>query len=427
MEVIKVIGGRSLKGDIYISGSKNASLPLMVCSLLTEDKLTLSNIPHLADIITMNHLLLNHGCKLKIDGSNYDKFLGNTIIFDGSNINNLTAPYDIVSKMRASILVVGPLLARFGNAKVSLPGGCAIGSRPVDIHLDALTKMGAQIDISEGYILAKVKGKLQGAEINFAKASVGATENILMAATLAEGTTVINNAAREPEIVELAKCLKAMGAKIKGEGSSRIEIIGVESLHGANYKVAPDRIEAGTYAIAAAITDGEITLKNIDISVLENIENILKNCGVELNTTQDGVLVKRAGDKIFSVDLKTDTYPGFSTDMQAQMVALMCIAEGTSTVTENIFENRFMHVAELNRMGAKISLDGNVAKICGPIKFKAAQVMATDLRASVSLILAALAAEGETTISRIYHLDRGYEHIESKLANCGAVIQRISK
>jgi len=425
MDVIKINGGIPLKGSIQVSGSKNSTLPLMAASLLTPENLILSNIPHLLDIVTMCNLLVNHGVKLTLDGSNLsNKYSGRTLLLNGSSITNFLAPYDIVRKMRASVLVLGPLLARFGQAKVSLPGGCAIGTRPIDIHIDALKEMGAQINLCSGYVEATCDGNLKGAKINFSKASVGATENILMAAALAEGRTIITNAAREPEIIDLANCLNAMGAKITGAGESKIEITGVKELHGASHKVIADRIEAATYAIAAIITGGEITLKGITLDLLDNIIAELEECGAKITKTKDGIKIK--GPKVIKpVNVITEPFPGFSTDFQAQFMALMCVANGESTITENIFENRFMHVGELQRMGAEINVAGSSAHVTGIKRFKGAQVMATDLRASVSLVLAGLVAEGETTINRVYHIDRGYEHVEEKLASCGANIYRI--
>ena len=424
MEIIKIRGGKPLIGKIQVSGSKNSTLPIMAASLLTNDNLVLSNVPHLIDIATMSNLLLNHGTEFILDGFISQKNIGRTIILNSSNITNLIAPYDIVRKMRASVLVLGPLLSRFGKAKVSLPGGCAIGTRPIDLHLEALRAMGAEISLENGYVEASVKGKLKGANINFSKVSVGATENIIMAATLAEGKTVLSNAAREPEIVDLINCLIAMGAKIKGAGESIIEIEGVDSLHGAQHSVIGDRIEAATYAIAAAITKGSITLTGISSDLLANIFDQLLNCGVRITEDSEGIHIL-ASEEINSIDITTQVFPGFSTDVQAQFMALMCLADGTSMITENIFENRFMHVSELNRMGADISINGNIALVKGVKKFKGAEVMATDLRASVSLVLAGLVAEGETIINRIYHIDRGYEYIEEKLSSCGADIERV--
>jgi UDP-N-acetylglucosamine 1-carboxyvinyltransferase len=426
MDVFRIKGGTSLKGSIIVGGSKNASLPIMAASLLTDDTLTLSNVPNLTDIITMTHLLINHGIKVTIDGANGNKF-GKTIKLTGGSINNFESPYEIVRKMRASILVLGPLLAKYKKAKVSLPGGCAIGTRPVDLHLWALEKLGAQIRLEDGYIFAETKGRLVGTEIEFKKISVGATENILMAATLAIGRTIIKNAAMEPEIIDLASCLVSMGAKISGAGTDTIIIDGVDELHGANHTIIPDRIEAGTYAIAAAITGGEIELTGVKTSILGGLLNEMNAAGVSINESPNGIIVKRKNCHINACPISTREYPGFSTDMQAQFMALMSISNGVCEISETIFENRFMHVAELCRMGANIKVNGNIATITGVEKLKSAEVMATDLRASVSLVLAALIAEGESTINRVYHIDRGYEFIEEKLKSCGAQIARIKK
>lgn len=426
MDTIRVIGGRPLKGTIKIGGAKNAALPLMAASLLTEGVLELSNLPHLMDITTMANLLVQHGVDFKIDGtSDSEGPIGRVVSLQASNITNLKAPYDIVRKMRASVLVLGPLLSRFGEANVSLPGGCAIGTRPINMHIKALEQMGADIVLEEGYVHAKVKGRLKGAEIQFDKVSVGATENVLMAATLAEGTTIISNAALEPEVVDLAHCLKAMGANIEGEGTDKITIRGVDALHGASYAVIADRIEAGSYMVAAAITDGELLLEGIDLDIMGATVQKLREAGVSIEEESRGIRVKRAGKTIKSVDATTQPYPGFATDMQAQLMALMVVADGTSMLHETIFENRFMHVPELARMGADITVEGHTAIIKGVKSLKGAKIMATDLRASVSLVIAALAAEGETFINRVYHIDRGYERIEEKLAACGALIERI--
>jgi UDP-N-acetylglucosamine 1-carboxyvinyltransferase len=425
MDKILIKGGRKLNGKIQISGSKNAALPLMASSLLTEDTLTLSNMPCLADIITMNNLLAQHGVDVNNNGC-ADGKLHDVIKLNASKIINKTAPYDIVRKMRASVLVLGPLLARFGEAIVSLPGGCAIGTRPIDLHLMALREMGAEIELKDGYIHAWSKGKLQGAKINFEKISVGATENVLMAATLAEGVTILNNAALEPEVTDLANCLIKMGAKIKGIGTNTLEIEGVKELHGANYSVIADRIEAGTYAVAAAIAGGEVELVNITPELIDNVTDKLAATGATIVPTSDGIKITRQDKDIKPVDIDTQPYPGFPTDMQAQFMALMTIADGASTINENIFENRFMHAPEINRMGANINVSGNTAVVKGVKNLYGAEVMATDLRASVSLVLAGLAAEGETTINRVYHIDRGYERIEEKLSACGAEIKRVS-
>ncbi|MCH2037256.1 MAG: UDP-N-acetylglucosamine 1-carboxyvinyltransferase [Rickettsiales bacterium] len=419
-------GGIPLFGQITIGGSKNAALPLMAASLLTDETLTLSNLPHLADISTMANLLIQHGVDFRINGCD-DNLGSNARVIDmnAASIHNRTAPYDIVRKMRASVLVLGPLLARFGEATVSLPGGCAIGTRPIDLHLMAFEKLGATIDLTEGYIHASAPNGLKGNEITFDKVSVGATENTLMAASLAEGETIINNAAREPEVVDLAKCLIAMGADISGEGSDQIIIKGVAKLHGINYSVIPDRIEAGSYAIAAAITGGEIELLGITDSDISSYRQTLEDAGIVFTPTEKGISVSRNLDNVKDIiDVNTEPYPGFPTDMQAQLMTYLATIPGTWKITEHIFENRYMHVPELCRMGANITIQSNTSIIEGVLKLNAAQVMATDLRASVSLVLAGLAAEGETTINRVYHIDRGYEWIEDKLSACGAKIER---
>ena len=426
MDKIKVTGGKPLKGSAVISGSKNAALPIMTASILTEDDLELSNIPYLVDVTTMNKLLLQHGVELCVNGNEIkDNEIGNSIIFNGSKINNYVAPYDIVRKMRASVIVLGPLLARFGHAKVSLPGGCAIGSRPVDLHLKGLEALGANICIDNGYIIADAPNGLTGSEIEFAKVSVGATENIMMAATLASGTTIIKNAAREPEIVDLAKCLKSMGAEIKGEGTDTMTIVGKRKLHGASHRVIADRIEAGTFAAMCGAAGGNILLENIDASIFEHVAEYFKMAGVSIKQTSDGVLIEREKDRLEPIDIETCPYPGFPTDMQAQFMAMLLTAKGNSTIKESIFENRFMHVPELNRMGADISLNGSIANIKGVEKLYGAEVMATDLRASVSLIIAALSTDTETTVNRVYHIDRGYEFIEQKLSKLGVNISRV--
>lgn len=423
MDRIRITGGFPLNGRIKISGAKNAALPLMAACLLSDEELTLTNLPHLADIMTMTNLLAQHGVKLTLTDLD-----GGALCFDASRIFNLKAPYDIVRKMRASILVLGPLLARFGKAKVSLPGGCAIGTRPVDLHLSALEKMGAEIKIKEGYIVAFTKGgkKLKGAEIVFPKVTVGGTENILMAATLAEGRTVIKNAAREPEITDLAECLIKMGAKIKGLGTDTLIVDGVERLHSATHKVIADRIEAASYAIAAAITRGRIELTGISLNLLSAVAHVLIDIGVTITETEDGFITDAQDAFLIGTDVMTEPYPGFPTDVQAQLTALLTTVSGASLVTESIFENRFMHVPELARMGANINVHGvSSAIIRGVPRLSGAEVMATDLRASMGLVLAGLAAEGETVVNRVYHLDRGYEHLEDKLSSCGAHIERL--
>lgn len=425
MDRIRVEGGKRLEGEVTISGAKNAVLPLMVASMLSDKPLLLKNLPYLMDITTMAHLLVHHGVKLELDGISGPVSKGGRMIsLCGSEITSLEAPYDIVRKMRASVLVLGPLLARFGEAKVSLPGGCAIGSRPIDLHLRALEQMGAKIKLEEGYVHATVKGRLKGAEINFEKVSVGATENILMAAVLADGVTTIKNAAKEPEVGDLANCLIAMGAEIEGIGTATLKVKGKPLLHGAEYRVIPDRIEAGTYMVAAAMTGGEIELHDARPEDMEAVIEKLTHTGTKVTRT-DGGLVVQGIAKPKAVDLVTNPYPSFPTDMQAQFMALACISQGASVITETIFENRFMHVSELRRMGADITIDGHTAVVRGVKKLTGAEVMATDLRASVSLILAALAAEGESIINRVYHLDRGYERIEEKLSLCGARVHRL--
>jgi UDP-N-acetylglucosamine 1-carboxyvinyltransferase len=424
MDKVRVTGGNPLVGVIDISGAKNAALPLMAASLLSAGPLKLFNMPHLVDIATMANLLVQHGVGFELDGvSKQGGSSGQVITLNAENITSFEAPYSIVRKMRASVLVLGPLLARFGQAKVSLPGGCAIGTRPIDLHLKALEQMGAVIELEEGYINAHVKGRLKGADIYFDKVSVGASENILMAATLADGQTIMRNAAKEPEVTDLANCLVAMGAKIEGIGTDTLVINGVKKLHGAEYSVISDRIEAGTYMIAAAITDGDIEIRGIDADIMRSTIAKLEEAGVSITETKDGMRVKRKNGGIHSVNVTTEPYPGFPTDMQAQFMALMCIADGTSIINETIFENRYMHVSELSRMGADIVVEGHTAIVKGK-PLKAAEIMATDLRASVSLVLAALVADGTTKIGRMYHIDRGYERIEEKLAVVGADIDR---
>ena len=426
MDKIRVIGGNPLKGTVKISGAKNAALPLMAACLLTKETVRLSNLPHLVDISTMVNLLIQHGVDFKLDGCAEDGgHTGEVILLKAANIDNFEAPYDIVRKMRASVLVLGPLLARYGKAKVSLPGGCAIGTRPIDLHLDALEKMGASIELKDGYIDAKVEGKLKGAEINFAKISVGATENILMAATLADGVTTLNNAAKEPEITDLANCLIKMGADIKGVGTNTLIITGVNELKGADYPIICDRIEAGTYMIAAAITGGDLNISGANWDIMQSTIDKLSEAGVLIEKNGDDIRVCRSGKDIKAVDAVTEAYPGFPTDMQAQLMSLLTVAKGESVIDETIFENRFMHVSELVRMGADITVDGSKAIIKGVDSLKSAEIMATDLRASVSLVLSALVAEGETVINRMYHIDRGYERIEEKLSAVGASIERI--
>ena len=427
MDRIRIRGGNPLFGTISIGGAKNAALPLMAASLLTSQKLTLSNLPHLVDITTMVHLLAELGVAISMDGnvSNGGNF-GRALTLMASEPVQKIAPYDLVRKMRASVLVLGPLLARWGQATVSLPGGCAIGTRPVDIHLGAFKALGAEIELKEGYIKAHAKKGLKGANILFPSVSVGATENVMMAATLAEGETQISNAAREPEVGDLANCLVAMGANIEGIGTDTLKVTGVSELKGANHEVIPDRIETGTYAVAAAMTGGDIILKGTRLELLNALADVLAKAGVEIAGNGTTVRVRRVNSSLKGTDLMTEPYPGFPTDMQAQVMALLAIADGASTITETIFENRFMHVPELCRMGADINVYGSSAIVRGVPTLSGAQLMATDLRASVSLVLAGLAANGETFVNRVYHLDRGYERVEEKLAACGAEIERIS-
>lgn len=424
MDSIRIKGGQTLKGKIHISGAKNAALPLLASCLLTDETLTLANVPHLADIVTMSNLLGQLGIDIALNGTAAGAQAGQVMEFKAATLTGITAPYDLVRKMRASILVLGPLLARAGEAKVSLPGGCAIGSRPVDLHVSALQKLGAQITLDNGYIHARAPEGLRGAEIIFPMVTVTGTENIMMAATLAKGETTIVNAAREPEVVDLAHCLVAMGAQIEGIGSDRLRITGKAKLRAARHNVVPDRIEAGTFAMAAAITNGEVELIGAKLEHLNSVATILAEAGVDITETSEGLRVSRING-LQGVDVMTEPYPGFPTDLQAQMMALMCVANGASMITETIFENRFMHVPELKRMGANITVHNSSALVRGIPILTGAEVMATDLRASVSLALAGLAARGETILNRIYHLDRGYERLEEKLAACGANIERI--
>ena len=422
MDSILVKGNGALSGTIPIAGAKNACLTLMPATLLSEEPLTLTNAPRLSDIATMTQLLRSLGAEV---ASLQD---GLVLAMSSHNIANHTADYDIVRKMRASILVLGPMLARDGHAVVSLPGGCAIGARPVDLHLQAFEAMGADLDLRDGYVHAKAPGgRLRGAVVNFPFVSVGATENALMAATLAKGTTVLNNAAREPEIVDLARCLRKMGAQIEGEGTSTITIQGVDRLNGATHPVVTDRIELGTYMLVPAICGGEVECLGGTLELVGAFAEKLDAAGVSVTQTERGLKVSRKNGRVQAVDVVTEPFPGFPTDLQAQMMALLCTAEGTSVLEERIFENRFMHAPELTRMGAKIEVHGGTAKVTGVPRLKGARVMATDLRASVSLILAALAAEGETVVSRVYHLDRGSERLEEKLRACGAQIERVSQ
>jgi UDP-N-acetylglucosamine 1-carboxyvinyltransferase len=424
MDRIRIRGGKPLKGEIPISGAKNAALKLMAASLLTAEPLTLTNVPRLADVRAMAELLVSFGVGVQVNmAARFGE--GDTMKLEARDITSVFASYDMVRKMRASFQVLAPLLARQREAKVSLPGGCAIGARPVELHLNALEAMGAKIDLADGYVSATAPDGLKGAEIVFPFVSVGATETVMMAATLAKGTTKIVNAAREPEISDLGNLLTAMGAEIWGLGSSEITVQGVEKLHGAAYRVMPDRIEAGTYAIAAAIAGGEVELVGATHDAIASLLSLLTKSGAEISATERGLKVHMNGSRPKAVDVTTAPFPGFPTDLQAQIMALMALADGTSVVKEKIFENRFMHVPELARMGAQVRIDGDTATVRGVEKLKGAQVMATDLRASVSLVLAGLAAEGETMVGRIYHLDRGFDRLEEKLSRVGADIERV--
>ena len=429
MDRIRIVGGNELNGVIPISGAKNAALPLMIASLLTDDTLTLENVPHLADVEQLIRILGNHGVDYSVNGrrERQQKGYSRTINFTARNIVDTTAPYELVSKMRASFWVIGPLLARMGEARVSLPGGCAIGTRPVDLFLEGLQALGADIEVESGYVIAKTRnGRLTGNRFAFPKVSVGATHVMLMAASLARGETVLENAAREPEIVNLAECLNAMGAKISGAGTSTITIDGVDALSGARHRVIPDRIETGTYAMAVAMTGGNVVLEGARADLLSGALDIIRQSGADISEEEGGIRVYRNGNGILPVDVTTAPFPGFPTDLQAQFMGLMTMANGKSKITETIFENRFMHVQELARLGAHITLSGQTALVEGVARLKGAPVMATDLRASVSLVIAGLAAEGETRVNRVYHLDRGFERLEEKLSNCGAVIERLS-
>ncbi|AHM05798.1 UDP-N-acetylglucosamine 1-carboxyvinyltransferase [Roseibacterium elongatum DSM 19469] len=419
MDRIIVEGAGPLHGEIPIAGAKNACLTLMPATLLSEEPLTLTNAPRLSDIRTMSTLLQSLGAEVQPLND------GQVLTLSSHSLDNHTADYDIVRKMRASILVLGPMLARDGRAVVSLPGGCSIGARPVDLHLKALEAMGADLELRDGYVHAQVKGGLKGAVFEFPLVSVGATENALMAATLAKGTTVLKNAAREPEIVDLAQCLRKMGAQIEGEGTSDIVIEGVDRLHGATHPVVLDRIELGTYMLVPAIAGGAVDLPGGRIDLVAAFVDKLRATGTEVEETPRGLRVSRGEGRIRAVDVVTEPFPGFPTDLQAQMMALLCLADGVSVLEERIFENRFMHAPELIRMGARIDVHGGTATVTGVSRLKGAPVMATDLRASVSLILAGLAAEGETVVSRVYHLDRGYERVEEKLSAVGAKIKRV--
>jgi UDP-N-acetylglucosamine 1-carboxyvinyltransferase len=430
MDRIRIIGGRSLNGTIPISGAKNATLPLMIASLLTDQTLILENVPRLADVALLERILGNHGVDIMVSGKRSGQTAdhGQTLHISASRIVDTTAPYELVSKMRASFWVLAPLVARMGEARVSMPGGCAIGTRPVDLLIMAVARLGAAIEIESGYVVARAPHGLRGAEIVFPKVTVGGTHTAMMAASLAQGTTVIENAAREPEIVDVADCLNKMGARISGAGTRQIVIEGVAKLNGARHPVLPDRIETGTYAMAAAMAGGDVLLQNARPELLQAALDVLTRSGVTVTPTNQGIRIARngVGSDLAPVDVTTAPFPEFPTDLQAQLMALMTRANGTSHITETIFENRFMHVGELTRLGARIHLDGERATIEGVAALKGAPVMATDLRASVSLVIAALAAEGETIVNRVYHLDRGFERLEEKLGRCGAAVERLA-
>jgi UDP-N-acetylglucosamine 1-carboxyvinyltransferase len=428
MDRIRIVGGQKLNGAIPISGAKNATLPLMIASLLTQDTLILENVPRLADVVLLQRILGNHGVDVMIAGkrAGADPYGGRTIHISAKNIVDTTAPYDLVSQMRASFWVIAPLVARMGEARVSMPGGCAIGTRPVDLLIMAMQALGAEIEIDGGYVIARAKKGLRGGKVVFPKVTVGGTHTALMAAALARGTTEIENAAREPEVGDLADCLTKMGARISGAGTSHIVVEGVDSLHGATHSVLPDRIETGTYAMAVAMTGGDVLLQNARPELLQSALDVIGQAGATVTPTNEGIRISRNGGGIVPVKVTTEPFPGFPTDLQAQLMALMTRADGASHITETIFENRFMHVQELARLGAQIRLDGQTATIDGVPRLRGAPVMATDLRASVSLVIAALAAEGETMVNRVYHLDRGFERLEAKLAACGAQIERLS-
>ena len=428
MDRIRIRGGNTLNGTINISGAKNAALPLMITALLTPETLTLKNVPRLVDALRLQRILQNHGVDITVAGKQpgQSATAGETLKISAKTIVDTTAPYDLVSKMRASFWVLGPLLARCGQAKVSLPGGCAIGTRPVDLHIMAMEKLGAELEISAGYVHATAKGGLRGAHIKFPMVTVGATHAALMAAVLAKGDTIIENAACEPEIGDVAECLVKMGAKVEGIHTSTLKITGVTSLHGAEHEVIADRIETGTYAMAAAMAGGDVLLKGARADNLESMINVLNRAGVMVQRSNEGLRIQRNGHGLEPVNVETDPYPGFPTDLQAQFMGLMTKARGTSMIRETIFENRFMHVQELVRLGADIHLHGDTAEVRGVRKLTGADVMATDLRASVSLVIAGLVAEGDTMIHRVYHLDRGFEALEEKLQACGADVERIT-
>jgi UDP-N-acetylglucosamine 1-carboxyvinyltransferase len=430
MDRIRIVGGRPLNGAIPISGAKNATLPLMIASLLTDQTLILENVPRLADVALLERILGNHGVDIMVSGKRSGQTAdhGQTLHISASRIIDTTAPYELVSKMRASFWVLAPLVARMGEARVSMPGGCAIGTRPVDLLIMAVAQLGAAIEIESGYVVARAPHGLRGAEIVFPKVTVGGTHTAMMAASLAKGTTVIENAAREPEIADVADCLNKMGARISGAGTKQIVIEGVAKLNGARHAVLPDRIETGTYAMATAMAGGDVLLQNARPELLQAALDVLTRSGVMVTPTNQGIRIARNGaaNGLAPVEVATAPFPEFPTDLQAQLMALMTRANGTSHITETIFENRFMHVGELTRLGARIHLDGERATIEGVAALKGAPVMATDLRASVSLVIAALAAEGETIVNRVYHLDRGFERLEEKLGRCGAAIERLS-
>jgi UDP-N-acetylglucosamine 1-carboxyvinyltransferase len=428
MDRIRIRGGNKLNGAIDISGAKNAALPLMITALLTPETLILHNVPRLVDVLRLQKILGNHGVDIMTAGkrAGQNGQAGETLKISAKTIVDTTAPYDLVSRMRASFWVLGPLVARMGEAKVSLPGGCAIGTRPVDMHLLAMEKLGALCDVEGGYVIAKAKNGLRGGHISFSKVSVGATHAALMAAVLAHGDTTIENAATEPEIGDVAECLVKMGAKIDGIHTRELRITGVTSLKGCEHTVIADRIETGTYAMAVGMAGGDVILRGARADTIEDVIVTMQRAGVAVETTNEGIRVKRNGSGLMPVDITTDPYPGFPTDLQAQFMGLMTMAKGKSHIRETIFENRFMHVQELARLGADIHLHGDMAEVRGVKKLTGAEVMATDLRASVSLVIAGLAAEGETTIHRVYHLDRGFEALEEKLSACGADVVRIS-
>jgi len=421
MDRIAITGGARLEGEIAISGAKNSAIKLMTASLLTDEPLRLTNMPRLADTRFLAQLLR----RLGVDVDERDGVAGPETVLHAPEVTSAFAPYDLVRQMRASFNVLGPLLARTGHAKVSLPGGCAIGARPVDLHLKALEALGAHIDLHEGYVYAQAPRGLKGAEIDFPLSSVGATEHAMLAAVLAEGVTVLKNAAREPELEDLAQCLNAMGAQVEGAGTATITITGVSKLHGATHAVMPDRIETGTYAVAAAMAGGEVRLTHTRADFIQSLLDRIEQAGAEVIHANDGVTIKRNGARLRAVDIETDPYPGLATDVQAQFMALMTMAQGESVIRETIFENRFMHVSELSRLGADITVQGGEARVRGVERLEGAQVMATDLRASVSLVIAGLAARGDTVVNRVYHLDRGFERLEEKLGACGAQVRRL--